>query len=85
MLSGQPFTSETSSESDHLPALKGVHSVHLFRHAQLFVSPWTAAHQASLPITDARGLFKPTPIESVTPSTHAHRVGDAINSRPPSR
>ena len=32
--------------------------------------PWTAAHQASLPITNSQSLFKPMSIESVMPSTH---------------
>ena len=27
-------------------------------HVQLFVTPWTAAHQASLPITDSQSLLK---------------------------
>ena len=34
------------------------------------VTPWTAAHQASLSITHFRSLFKLTSIESVMPSNH---------------
>ena len=35
---------------------------------QLFVTPWTAAHQASLSITHSKSLL--TSIESVIPSNH---------------
>ena len=37
-------------------------------HVPLFVTPRTAASQASLPITDSRSLLKPMSIESVMPS-----------------
>ena len=37
---------------------------------QLFVTPWTAAHQASLAVTIFRSLLKLMSIESVTPSSH---------------
>ena len=37
---------------------------------QLFVTPWTAAHQASLSIINSRSLLKLMPIESVMPSNH---------------
>ena len=33
-------------------------------------TPWTAAHQASLSITNSRSLFKLRSIESVMPSNH---------------
>ena len=36
----------------------------------LFVTPWTAACQASLSITNSRSLLKFTSIESVIPSNH---------------
>ena len=45
-------------------------SVHSLSHVQLFVIPWTAAHQASLSITNSRSLPKPMSIESVIPSNH---------------
>ena len=45
-------------------------SVQLLRHVQLFVTPWTAAHQASLSTTNSRIPPKPTSIESVMPSNH---------------
>ena len=37
---------------------------------QLFVTPWTAARQASLSITNFRSLLKLMSIESVMPSSH---------------
>ena len=36
----------------------------------LFVTPWTAACQASLSITNSRSLFKLMSFESVMPSNH---------------
>ena len=36
----------------------------------LFATPWTAAHQASLFITNTRSLLKFMSIESVMPSSH---------------
>ena len=45
-------------------------SVQLLSHVRLFVTPWIAAWQASLYITNSRSLLKLMPIESVMPSTH---------------
>ena len=45
-------------------------SVQLLSSVQLFVTPWTAAHQASLSITNSQRLFKLMFIESVMPSNH---------------
>ena len=39
-------------------------------HVWLFVTPWTAACQASLSITNSRSLLKLMSIESVMPSNH---------------
>ena len=39
-------------------------------HVQLFATPWTAACQASLSITNSQTLPKLMPIESVMPSSH---------------
>ena len=36
------------------------------------MTPWTAAHQASLSITNSRSLLKLMSIESVMPSNHLH-------------
>ena len=45
-------------------------SVQLLSRVQLFVTPWTAACQASLSITNSQGLLKLMFIESVMPSNH---------------
>ena len=45
-------------------------SVQLLSHVQLFATPWTAACQASLSITNSRSLFRFMSIESVMPSNH---------------
>ena len=37
---------------------------------QLFATPWTAVHQASLSITNSQSLLKLMSIESVMPSNH---------------
>ena len=45
-------------------------SVWSLSHVQLSVTPWTAAHQASLSITNSRTLLKLMSIESVMSSNH---------------
>ena len=45
-------------------------SVQLLSHVQLFVTPWTAAHYASLSVTNSWSLLKLMSIESVMPSNH---------------
>ena len=47
-----------------------IYSVQFLRHARLFVTPWTAALQASLSITNTQSLSKFMPIESVISSYH---------------
>ena len=45
-------------------------SVQSLSRAWLFVTPWIAARQASLSITNSRSLLKFMPIESMMPSNH---------------
>ena len=45
-------------------------SVQSLSHVWLFVTPWIAAGQASLSITNSRSLLKLMSIESVMPSSH---------------
>ena len=45
-------------------------SVQLCSHVRLFVTPWTAAHHASLSITNSWSLLKLMSTESVMPSNH---------------
>ena len=45
-------------------------SVQLLSHVWLFATPWTAAHQASLSITNSWSSLRLMSIESVMPSSH---------------
>ena len=45
-------------------------SVQSLSHVRLFVTPWTAAHQASLSITNSRSLLKLMSTKLVIPSSH---------------
>ena len=54
---------------DEIPGLH-LTSVQLLSRVRLFVTPWTAAHQASPSITNCWSLPKPKSIESVIPSNH---------------
>ena len=45
-------------------------SVQLLSCVQFFATPWTAAHQGSLSITNSQSLVKLMSIESVMPSSH---------------
>ena len=47
-----------------------ISSVQLLSRVQLFVTPWTTAHQASLSITNSQSLLKLMSIELVMPSNH---------------
>ena len=57
---------------DNDAAVYGVHfsSVQSLSRVQLFVTPWTAARQASLSITNSQSLPKIMSIETVMPSNH---------------
>ena len=52
----------STSETVHIIVLQSL------SHVQLFATPWTAARQASLSITNSWSLLKLMPIESVMPS-----------------
>ena len=45
-------------------------SIHLLSHVRLFVTPWTAARQASLSITNGQSLLKLMSIKLVRPYNH---------------
>ena len=45
-------------------------SIQSLSHVQLFMTPWTAAHQASLSTTNSQRSLKLMSIESVMPSNH---------------
>ena len=46
------------------------YSLQSLNHVWLFATPWTAAHQASLSITNSQSLLKLMSIELVMPSNH---------------
>ena len=50
--------------------MSGVVVVQSLSHVQLFATPWTAAHQASLSFTISQSLFKLMSIRLVMPSNH---------------
>ena len=54
----------------HINPCVHLSSVPLLSRVWLFVTPWIAAHQASLSITNSRSLPKLIPIELVMPSNH---------------
>ena len=47
-----------------------ISSVQSLSHVRLFATPWIAACQASLSVTNSRSSLRLTSIESVMPSTH---------------
>ena len=47
-----------------------ISSVQSLSHVRLFVTPWTAARQASLSIINSQSILKLISIESVMPSNH---------------
>ena len=50
--------------------MDSVRSVHVLSHVWLFATPWIAARQASLSITNSGSLPKLMSIKSVMPSSH---------------
>ena len=64
-----------------------VSPVQSLSYVWLFATPWTAAHQASLSITNSQSLLKLMSIESVTPSNHlilCHPLSSHLQSFPAS-
>ena len=64
----------------NIKKIKNLSIVDLQLHSgvQLFVTPWTAACQASLSITNPQGLLKLISIESVMPSNHLFIYGPLL-------
>ena len=54
----------------HLPSVNFFSSVQSLSHVWLLATPWTAACQASLSITNSWSLLKLMSIESMMPSNH---------------
>ena len=51
-----------------------ISSVQLLSHVRLFATPWIAARQASLSITNSQNLLKLKFIESMMPSSHLNSL-----------
>ena len=71
----RPFASVTEKEavcweSVKLLKLPKAALVQSLSRVQLYATPWTAAHQASLSITNSQSLLKLTSITLVMPSNH---------------
>ena len=58
---------EVDTDRDYLCIFSSLQSL---SHVQLFATPWIAARQASLFITNSRSSLKLMSIESVMPSSH---------------
>ena len=54
----------------HLQSPSSISSVQSLSHVRLFATPWSAASQASLAITNSQSLLRFMSTESVTPSNH---------------
>ena len=65
-LSEKLFKTQCRFNHSSLPFVNSIGhfgSIHLLSHVRLFAAPWTAAHQASLSITNSRSLSKLMSIE----------------------
>ena len=67
-----PVKKKSKLRDEYVPSIhwSDFSSVQSLSHVRLFVTPWTAARQASLSITNSWSLRKLMSIESVTPSNH---------------
>ena len=71
IMGGGPSTSFRDEDAEaHVTCPTHISSVQLFSCVQLFATPWTEAHQASLSITNSQSLLKLMYIEPVVPSDH---------------
>ena len=89
---GPPENTEIPLVFYSFPTTEGVHSfiksVQSLSCVQLFVTPWTVAHQASLFITNSWSLLKLMSIELVMPSNHlilCHPLSSCLKFLPASR
>ena len=64
------WLSRSSSSSIYTQRNIQFSSVQSLSHVQLFATPWIAACQASLSVTNSWSSLKPTSIKSVMPSSH---------------
>ena len=57
-------------EKEEQTDTQAISSVHSLSRVRLFATPWIAARQASLSITNSQSSLRLTSIESVMPSSH---------------
>ena len=69
LLTESQKVSKSLTPSSHCQVLQ-FSSVQSLSRVQLFATPWIAAHQASLSITNSRSSLRLTSIELVIPSSH---------------
>ena len=76
----EPLHQPPKTQIDALPFFKAVQfsSVQSLSHVRLFATPWTAACQASLSITNSWSLLRLTSIESAMPSNHLILCGPLL-------
>ena len=67
---GVPGGLRLNSHPSPKPVLYRFSSIQSLSRVRLFATPWTAARQASLSITNSQSLLKLMSIESVMPSGH---------------
>jgi len=65
-----PLSCQSIGASASASVLPTNHSVQSLSHVWLFATPWTAARQASLSITNSRSLLKLMSIKLAIPSNH---------------
>ena len=66
----QTWSDVSENQGTRITSYQKLSSVQLLSRVQLFATPWIAARQASLSITNSRSLLKLMPIELVMPSSH---------------
>ena len=67
---GNPHTLLVGMQTSTATMENSISSVQLLSRVQLFATPWIAACQASLSITNSQSLLKLMSIESMMPSNH---------------
>ena len=68
--SSMPFLEKKLKDSMQYPRYQVNQSVQSLSRVRLLATPWTAAHQASLSLTNSQSLPKFMSFESVMPSNH---------------
>ena len=73
---GEPFHIKFSVSPESSLIIRWFSSVQSLSHVRIFVTPWTAAPQASLSVTNYQSLLRLMSIESAMPSNHLISVNN---------